>query len=239
MEKKTKLTISGNVKKQIEKFNYSSSKKSSSIILDRPANNDKNKLNTRPPKRTEPNIGFKKNNFNQNKKNFVLPNDFERRKLAEQRARKRIKGEENLKDTKNKFGSKKRELKLTLSRALSEADEILENKGRSLAALRRAKLKENRNINDEKKKEDYKPVKRDVKIPEAITVRELSNRMAEQSSSVIKHLMGMGVTVTINQSLAADTAEYLVKEFGHNPIREQKAEEIVKNIKNINKQKTE
>ena len=37
----------------------------------------------------------------------------------------------------------------------------------------------------------------------------------------------MGVTVTINQSLAADTAEYLVKEFGHNPIRETKAEEII------------
>ena len=43
MEKKTKLTISGNVKKKIEKFNYSSSKKNSSIILDRPVNNDKNK----------------------------------------------------------------------------------------------------------------------------------------------------------------------------------------------------
>ncbi len=233
MEKKTKLTISGNVKKKIERFNYSSSKKNTSIILDRPTNSDKSKVNTRPVRRPT-NTGFKKNNLNQNKKNFVLPNDFERRKLAEQRARKRIKGEENLKDTKNKFGSKKRELKLTLSRALSDTDEALENKGRSLAALRRAKLKENRNVNDEKKKEDYKPVKRDVNIPEAITVRELSNRMAEQSGSVIKHLMGMGVTVTINQTLAADTAEYLVKEFGHNPIREQKAEEIVKNIKNIN-----
>ena len=55
--------------------------------------------------------------------------------------------------------------------------------------------------------------------------------MAEQSSNVIKHLLGMGVTVTINQALAADTAEYLVKEFGHNPIREKKAEEIVKKIK--------
>merc|ERR1712159_754304 len=43
--------------------------------------------------------------------------------------------------------------------------------------------------------------------------------------------MGMGVTVTINQTLAADTAEYLVKEFGHNPIREEKAEEIIKKIK--------
>ena len=55
--------------------------------------------------------------------------------------------------------------------------------------------------------------------------------MAEQSSNVIKYLFGMGVTVTINQTLAADTAEYLVKEFGHNPIREEKAEEIIKKIK--------
>ena len=55
--------------------------------------------------------------------------------------------------------------------------------------------------------------------------------MAEQSSNVIKFLFGMGVTVTINQTLAADTAEYLVKEFGHNPIREEKAEEIIQKIK--------
>ena len=68
-------------------------------------------------------------------------------------------------------------------------------------------------------------------FPEAITVRELANRMAEQSSNVIKFLFGMGVTVTINQTLAADTAEYLVKEFGHNPIREEKAEEIIQKIK--------
>ena len=72
MEKKTKLTISGNVKKKIEKFNYSSSKKSSSIILDRPVNSDKNKINTRPPRRMEPNIGFKKNNLSQNKKKFCF-----------------------------------------------------------------------------------------------------------------------------------------------------------------------
>ena len=57
--------------------------------------------------------------------------------------------------------------------------------------------------------------------------------MAEQSSNLIKHLLGMGVTVTINQALAADTAEYLVQEFGHNPIREAKAEEIVKKIKEV------
>ena len=53
----------------------------------------------------------------------------------------------------------------------------------------------------------------------------------QNNHSVIKFLFEMGVTVTINQTLAADTAEYLVKEFGHNPIREEKAEEIIKKIK--------
>ena len=52
--------------------------------------------------------------------------------------------------------------------------------------------------------------------------------MAEQSSNVIKYLFGMGVTVTINQTLAADTAEFLVKEFGHNPIREEKLKKLSK-----------
>ena len=37
--------------------------------------------------------------------------------------------------------------------------------------------------------------------------------MAEQSSNIIKHLLGMGVTVTINHTIDIDTAEYLVKEF--------------------------
>ena len=124
--------------------------------------------------------------------------------------------------------TKKRDVKLTVSRALS--DEI-EARERSLASVKRAREKENKIQNKDQSKENLKPIKRDINIPEAITVRELANRMAEQSSNVIKHLFGMGVTVTINQTLAADTAEYLVKEFGHNPIREEKAEEIIQKIK--------
>ena len=57
--------------------------------------------------------------------------------------------------------------------------------------------------------------------------------MAEQSSNIIKHLLGMGVTVTINHTIDSDTAEYLVKEFGHNPIKEEKAEEIIEKIKEV------
>ena len=52
-----------------------------------------------------------------------------------------------------------------------------------------------------KKIERFKPIKRDVSIPEIITIRELANRMAEQSSNLIKHFLSMGVTATINHAL--------------------------------------
>ena len=129
-----------------------------------------------------------------------------------------------LKEKKSKLSTKKREVKLTVSRALS--DEI-ETRERSLASVKRARQKELKNASKQEINDNSKSIKKDIHIPEVITVRELANKMAEQSSNVIKHLFGMGVTVTINQTLAADTAEYLVKEFGHNPIREEKAEEIL------------
>ena len=235
MEKKTKLTISGNRKKSFKNFDKNKLLDKNSVTIDNQSKKPFVKGN--PVKQT----GFKSNTFNQ-KKNFSskanltqknsasFASDFERRKLAEQRATKRLRGDTDNKEKKSKLGSgtKKRELKLTVSRALS--DEI-ETRERSLASVKRARQKELKNTSKDTDKENLKPVKRDINIPEAITVRELANRMAEQSSNVIKYLFGMGVTVTINQSLAADTAEFLVKEFGHNPIREEKAEEIIKKIK--------
>ena len=85
--------------------------------------------------------------------------------------------------------------------------------------------KRNRLLNKESLRKILSQLK-EILIYPIITIRELANRMAEQSSSIIKHLMGMGVTVTINHTIDADTAEYLVKEFGHNPVKEEKAEEI-------------
>jgi len=46
----------------------------------------------------------------------------------------------------------------------------------------------------------------------------------------------MGVTATINHSINSDIAEYLVQEFGHNPIKEEKAEEKIKKIKEVKSQ---
>ena len=215
--KKLKLTISGKPKKSFKNFETSKSQGKQSVVIDKPNN-----------KFVKKGSSFRPNKPKLSTKVQINPNDFEKRKLAEQRATKRLKDDTIIKDKKFKSGTKKRELKLTVSRALS--DEI-EARERSLASVKRAREKENKVLNKDQSMENLKPVKRDINIPEAITVRELANRMAEQSSNVIKHLFGMGVTVTINQTLAADTAEYLVKEFGHNPIREEKAEEIIQKIK--------
>ena len=88
--------------------------------------------------------------------------------------------------------------------------------------MRRARLKEKKNQEQESKKIETKKIVREVNIPEKITIQELSNRMAIQGSLIIKHLLDMGVVATINHMLDADTAEYLVKEFNNIPIREKK-----------------
>ena len=233
MEKKTKLTISGTAKKSFKNIEIAKTQGKNSVVIEKQPSKFPSRGGSSRPGGFKPKTTSTFNRGATVKPSFApksppITNDFERRKLAEQRATKRLKGDDN-KDKKTlKSGTKKRELKLTVSRALS--DEI-EARERSLASVKRARQKENKNLNKDEAQESLKPVKRDVNIPEAITVRELANRMAEQSSNVIKFLFGMGVTVTINQTLAADTAEYLVKEFGHNPIREEKAEEIIQKIK--------
>ena len=217
MEKKLKLSLSGKTRKPIKNIDVNKFSGKRSVVIEKSNSNLVKRGSSFKPKRPSFDTKFKSNS-----------SDFEKRKLAEQRATKRLKDESNIKDKKHKLTPNKREVKLTVSRALS--DEI-EARERSLASVRRAREKENKNQIKEQNNESVKQIKRDINIPEAITVRELANRMAEQSSNVIKYLFGMGVTVTINQTLAADTAEYLVKEFGHNPIREEKAEEIIQKIK--------
>ena len=231
-KKKTKLKLSGNLKRSISNIERAKTQGKNSVLIEKKNSKFSNKRS----------FNFNRQDINSKKTiqikskttSFEKPkvpyNDYEKRKLAEQRATKRLKADPEKRDIKGKTSSKRRELKLTVSRALSGEDE---GRARSLASLKRAKQKENRNIQKGSTTESLKPVKRDVNIPEVITIRELANRMAEQSSNIIKHLLGMGVTATINHSIDSDTAEYLVKEFGHNPIKEEKADEIIKKIKEI------
>ena len=164
-----------------------------------------------------------KNNFVP--RNPTINRNIEIRKIAEERATKRFKNtnEYNLVQkkgslSKNKSIISKREYKLTLSKALT--DDVMEGRERSLASVRRARLKEKKNQNSDDKKIETKKIIREINIPDKINIKELSNRMAIQASSIIKHLLGMGVDATINHTIDADTAEYLVKEFGNIPIRE-------------------
>ena len=102
--------------------------------------------------------------------------------------------------------------KLTVTRALNEDEGA---RARSLAALKRAREKERRAHYAGQQHQREKQV-RDVIVPEAITVQELANRMAEKAADLVKALFKMGMMVTINQTIDQDTAELLVTEFGHN-----------------------
>lgn len=100
--------------------------------------------------------------------------------------------------------------KITVVQALSS---IEDSRVRSLASMRRQRekaMKKAMGVQSSTEK-----VIRDVVIPEAITVQELANRMAERAVDVIRTLMKLGVMATANQSIDADTAELVVGEFGH------------------------
>ena len=228
-KKKLKLSISGKTKKTFNSIEQARSQAKNTVLIEKKTG----RIHKKQPfqKFNKPSTTTKKPIINLEKKNFsnFIKSDFEKRKLAEQRATKRLKGEAPTREVKGKNGFKRRELKLTLSRALSDGD--IDSRARSMASLKRAKQKEN--IKNQNLKEEIKQVKREVNIPKLITIRELANRMAEQSSNILKHLIGIGLTVTINHTIDEDIAEYLVKEFGHIPIKEQKAEEIFKNKQQI------
>tara|TARA_Y100001970_G_scaffold288743_1_gene416878 strand:+ start:5600 stop:7783 length:2184 start_codon:yes stop_codon:yes gene_type:complete len=208
-DKKKTLTISSNLKKKIDTSAISTGKKKSFSV-------EKKK----PFKTVKV---FNKHNqvFNQNANQDIRKNKNPARKFIEQQTTKEFIKKDNKPTGKSKLKLKspidKRDFKLTVSRALNV--EEIEIKQRSLASVKRARLKEKKKPDGEEKKE-FKKVIRDVKIPEQITIQELSNRMAEKSSDIIKFLLNMKVIATINHNIDKDTAEYIVKEFGHKPVLE-------------------
>ena len=111
--------------------------------------------------------------------------------------------------TRSKGETKRRRGKLTIVSALAGNDE----RQRSLASVKRAREREKQRqrggVGDREK------VQREVIIPEAITVSELSNRMAERARDVVKYLMQQGTMATMNDVLDADTAQLIVEDFGH------------------------
>ena len=96
--KKLKLTISGKPKKSFKNFETSKSQGKHSVVIDKTQNKFAKKGSSFRPNKTK--FSTKLN---------VNTNDFEKRKLAEQRATKRLKDDAVTKDKKIKSGIKKRE----------------------------------------------------------------------------------------------------------------------------------
>ncbi len=135
-----------------------------------------------------------------NKPNFSTPVQSEEAEKKEKAGKLKLKG----------LDDRRSSGKININQALSSMEE---QRVRSLASIRRAREKAIKkamggSVESEK-------VIRDVVIPEAITVAELANRMAERVVDVIKTLMKLGIMATANQTIDADTAELVVGEFGH------------------------
>ena len=104
--------------------------------------------------------------------------------------------------------------KLTLNQALSGGEG---GRQKSLAAMKRKQERARQKAMGGPVEREK--VVRDVQLPEAITVQELANRMAERVANVVKALMQNGIMATQTQTIDADTAELIVEEFGHNVVR--------------------
>ncbi len=220
-EKKKKLTLK-NFKGTPRKFNDNTVKTQGKVVVERKNQN------------------FKPSNNNLEKKTFqksfapkITPPSVDNQKNAKEWAKKKIQEElyKGKKKVEKKTELKKRDYKLTLSRALSDEDEI--ERQRSFASVKRAREKQTKKIETQ---EDDLKITRDVTIPSVITIQELANRMAEKSSAIIKYLLEKNVKVTVNHSIDADTAEFIVGEFGHNPIRGEVTADEIKKIVDVEKE---
>ena len=115
------------------------------------------------------------------------------------------------KPTRGRTDDRRQSGKLTVTKALTEDDSV---RVRSLAALRRSREKEKRAHQGGGRQ--AKQV-REVVVPEAITVQELANRMAERVNDVIRVLGTLGIPgAAVDQEVDQDIAELVVSEFGHN-----------------------
>ncbi|GKY86421.1 translation initiation factor IF-2 [Sinisalibacter aestuarii] len=129
------------------------------------------------------------------------PRKPDRERPAEERS---VRGKASRDDSNRRAG------KLTLNQALSGGEG---GRQRSVAAMKRKQERMRQKAMGGGA--SHEKIVRDVQVPETIVVQELANRMAERVADVVKALMKMGMMVTQNQSIDADTAELIVEEFGH------------------------
>jgi len=115
---------------------------------------------------------------------------------------------EETRTAKRKGGQQRVRGKLTITNALDD-----EQRQRSLASLRRRQERQKKKTSGSA--DPQAKIAREVTIPEAITIRELANRMSERAVDVIKYLISQEQMHQVNDVIDADSAQIIAEEFGH------------------------
>ena len=165
---KKKLTLTISNKKTLSTPSYTPSSNKKSVIIEKKISRTRGarRFYGRNDSVNKPMPSFQdktKSNNNFVRKNPTTNRNIEIRKIAEERATKRFKdaNEYTLSPKKTSLGKNKsttsrREYKLTLSKALT--DDVMEGRERSLASVRRARLKEKKNQSSDDKKIETKKI---------------------------------------------------------------------------------
>ena len=85
---------------------------------------------------------------------------------------------------------------------------MIPNRKKTSQSFRRKEVKKTEAANP------TKASKKIIRVDESITVNDLAGELSQKASAVIKVLMKLGMSATINQQLDLDTATFVAQEFG-------------------------
>ncbi|MCI2082007.1 MAG: translation initiation factor IF-2 [Bacteroidales bacterium] len=91
---------------------------------------------------------------------------------------------------------------------------LTENKGKTKGAKRRHERREEENIRQEAQAEIRQEKSKTLDITEFVTVNDIATLMGKPVTDVINACMNLGLMVSINQRLDAETLELVADEFG-------------------------
>lgn len=167
---------------------------------------------------------FQVKSFNINEK-IKASLEIDRKKAEdEKKTQEKLKQDKDVEKDKDKLKNKK------VKKDFSNETEDANSNKKNLKKDRRSKKQifiiddESENVRYKKRKrskikgensKDYKKISKEVILPEMILISDLADRMSEKTGDVVKKLFSMGVVVTSNQAIDAETAEIIIEEFGH------------------------
>ena len=228
IENRINSEVQGNNKKKLEQIKeaaHSDKIDRENIISSRQEEVFRNKkYQTKETKSSESeNKSLQTKNFSTHKPERQTPNsviDANREDTGKRTNTKKQRADLKKQLSLGKVNTRRQTGKMTIQQAYED-----EERQRSLASIRRAREKEKKSL-EEKTTVDLnnKPIVREVKIPEFITVQDLANRMAARVAEVIKVLIKNDIAATATQTIDADTAELVVLEFGHKTKRVSEAD---------------